>query len=95
MFPLPAANLLDQQAVTLRVVISPLPVANPLNQQSVHARAGRNKTIMLDPFSMKVLSASYVNSGEIRRSFIPFQDMVRTSGACRILLCGYLTTAAS
>jgi hypothetical protein len=50
---------------------------------------------MLEPFSMKVLSASCVNSGEIRRSFIPFQDMVRTSSADRNLLRGYLTTAAS
>ncbi len=82
-------------SLTRRVVISRLPVANPLNQQSIHARAGRNKTIMLDPFSMKVLSASCVNSGEIRRSFIPFQDMVRTSSADRNLLRGYLTTAAS
>ena len=82
-------------SLTRRVVISRLPVANPLNQQSVHARAGRNKTIMLDPFSMKVLSASYVNSGEIRRSFISFQDMVGTASPRRSLLRGYRTSAAS
>ena len=44
---------------------------------------------------MKVLSASCVNSVEIRRSLSPLQDMVRTFGACRSLLCGNPTTVAS
>jgi hypothetical protein len=61
----------------------------------LNIRAGRNKTIMLEPFSMKVLSASCVNSVEIRRSLSPLQDMVRTFGACRSLLCGNPTTVAS
>jgi hypothetical protein len=38
MFLLPAANQLNQQAVTRRVGMFPLPAANQLNQQAVTLR---------------------------------------------------------
>jgi hypothetical protein len=44
---------------------------------------------------MKVLSASCVNSVEIRRYFIPSHDMVGNASPRRSLLRGYLTTATS